>query len=71
MNERLLARLLYVGLAVLGVLAAFGPGWSEAGAGWRFAFVVSVLAAAGGVALDVKHRSQDKRRALHAHPPDA
>ena len=63
MNERLLARLLYLGLVALSLLATFGPTWSEAGAGWRAVFVASAVAAGAGVALDVEHRRQDK--ALH------
>ena len=62
MNERLPARLLYLGLGALGLISAFGPTWSEAGAGWRVAVVVSAVAAFAAVALDVKHRREDRRR---------
>lgn len=61
MTERLLARLLFAaGMIPLSLLAAFGPSWGDASLVGRAGFVLSVAAAVAGLALDVKHRREDR-----------
>ena len=71
MDERLLARLLFVAWALtFGALTWFDLRWSESGAAVRVAVVVAVVAAVVGLALDFKHHYQD-RRARQGNAPAA
>ena len=61
MTGRSLARLLVgFGLGALGLVAAFGPRWADAGPAARALFVAAAVAAAVGLALDVRHRRRGR-----------
>ena len=67
MNERLIARLLWLGLLPVSLMPGwFGLHWSTSGPLLRVVFVVGVVATAVGLALDVKHRREDRRGATEA-----
>ena len=64
MNERRLATLLFVcGMFVVSAFGFFDVRWSSSSPLLRAALVVAVIATAAGLALDVKHRREDKRLA--------
>ena len=71
MDERLLARLLFVVWTLtFGVLFWFDLWWSKSGAAVRVAVVAAIVAAVVGLALDFKHHYQD-RRARQDNAPTA
>ena len=68
MDERLAARLLFgLGLLPVSLMTGwFGWHWSTSGPILRAVFVVGVVATAAGLALDVKHRREDRQRDAEA-----
>ena len=62
MNERSLATLLFsFGMLTMSLMYIFDFRWSNSGPGARSVFILAAIAAAVGVALDIKHRREDKR----------
>ncbi|WP_412062614.1 hypothetical protein [Rubrivirga sp. IMCC45206] len=62
MNERLLARLLFgLGMLSVSLMLLFDFHWSTSGTLARVSFVGFTSAATMGVALDIKHRREEKR----------
>ena len=62
MNERLLARVLFVmGFGIVSLASFFGSGWDEAGVFERATLILGFVAATIAVGFDFKHRREDKR----------
>lgn len=61
MNERRLATFLFcAGFLAIGLLSWFDVRWATSSVTLRLAWVMATISAFAGVALDLKHRREDK-----------